>query len=111
MFLPEMIYVFMLILNQFIAYDAEIIKLNILPKKSLVINSTLVEIITPTVCQFMMVYQQEVSRLKIDPVFSQDRVTEKLLSTATQNNTLIFDKLLKRGICCDFSFKSQTIGE
>ena len=91
-------------LNDCIDYEAELYYLNLLQKQSHVVSSDLLELIPPEVDEFAFAKKQEISKLKIEPIFFQDKAMENLLVQARANNILIFKTLMSMGGCLIFDF-------
>lgn len=91
-------------LNYCIDYEAEIYYLNLLEKQSHVVSSDLLEVIPPEVDEFVFAKKQEISKLKIEPIFFQDKAMENLLVHARANNILIFKTLMSMGGLLIFDF-------
>lgn len=82
-----------------IDYEAEIFYINLPAKHSQIVNSNLLEVLTPDVVPHSFVYVQEVAKLKLEPMFSPGKSLDNLLICAKQNNISIFQHLANRGNC------------
>ena len=86
-------------LNYGIDYEAEIYYLNLLANQSQIVSSDLLELVSPEEREFVVVYKQELSKLKAKPVFFHDISMENLLMYARSNNIYIFKNLMNKSDC------------
>ena len=66
-------------MNDCIDYEAELYYLNLLEKQSHVVSSDLLELTPPEVDEFAFAKKQEISKLKIEPIFFQDKADSLLI--------------------------------